>query len=252
MFQLEICAGSLVSAMNAQQGGAHRVELCDNLNEGGTTPSAGTIILAKKMLKIPVFVLIRPRPGDFLYSGAEIEIMKEDILFCKEQGAEGVVFGILNKDGNVDIERVGQLVSLARPMQVTFHRAFDVTADPFQAMEEIIMLGFERILTSGQSASAPEGTGLISDLIKAFENQIVILPGGGINENNVIELLEKTGAGEVHASLRSETGSAMSYRKKAVSMGKHNNDEYFRMETDLIRVQKLIEKLETCWKKLYE
>lgn len=252
MFLLEVCAGSLQSAINAQNGGAQRIELCDNLNEGGTTPSAGTIILTKKMLKIPVFVLIRPRPGDFLYSDQEFEIMKQDILFCKELRAEGVVLGILNKDGSVDIERVGQLVSLARPMQVTFHRAFDMTADPLQALEDISSLGIERILTSGQAMNADNGAGLISELIKISENKLVIMPGGGINEGNVIELLEKTGAREVHASLRTEVSSAMAFRKNSVSMEKHNNDEYSLMQTDAARVKRLVQKLVAYGNKLYE
>jgi copper homeostasis protein len=200
---LEVCAGSLTSALNAQAGGAHRIELCDNLDEGGTTPSPGVIIQAVRLLTIPVFVLIRPRPGDFIYSDAEFGAMKEDILFCKTHGAKGVVLGILKADGSVDTERTGELVELARPMKVTFHRAFDLTAEPFQALEDIISLGIERILTSGQASNAIDGADLIKQLNNRSNNRIIIMPGSGITEKNVTELIRITGAMEIHGSLRS-------------------------------------------------
>jgi copper homeostasis protein len=238
-FELEVCAGSLVSALKAQAGGAHRVELCDNLAEGGTTPSAGTIILAKKYLQIPVFVLIRPRSGDFLYNSLEFELMKEDISFCKEHRAEGVVLGILNPDGSVDIKRTAELVELARPMEVTFHRAFDMTADPFRALEDTISMGIERILTSGQAANAIEGAGLISKLIKQTAGRIIIMPGGEITEDNVRELIERTGACEVHASLRSHVKSGMQFQNASTLMGHTNNSEFTWAETNTDRVRKV-------------
>jgi copper homeostasis protein len=234
---LEVCAGSIISAINAQKGGASRIELCDNLAEGGTTPSPGAIILAKKHLHIPVFVLIRPRSGDFLYSDIEFEQMKEEIFFCKERRAEGVVLGILKADGTVDLDRMAELVEMARPMQVTFHRAFDLTRDPFRAMEDIINLGIERILTSGQAAIAIEGAGLISELINKARNRIIIMPGGGITEHNVAELVKKTGAREVHASLRSPVKSIMEFKSDSASMGKQERDEYEWLETDVSRVR---------------
>jgi len=240
---LEICAGSLTSALNAQTGGAHRIELCDNLTEGGTTPSPGTIRQVKKLLKIPVFVLVRPRPGDFLYSAEEIEAMKEDILFCKEQRAEGVVLGLLKTDGSVDIDRCSDLIQLARPMQVTFHRAFDMTRDPFEAMEDIIRLGCEKILTSGQAASAIEGSDLISSLIIKAGKRITVMPGGGISEYIVAELVRKTGAQEVHASLRSPVESKMNFRNDSATMGNKGSDEYSRFETDPDRVKKFLNNL---------
>lgn len=240
---LEVCSGSIISAMNAQEGGAQRIELCDNLNEGGTTPSAGTIILAKEKLTIPVFVLIRPRTGDFLYSEAEFEVMKQDIGFCKEHGARGVVMGILKEDGSVDLERMKVLVELARPMQVTFHRAFDMAADPFRAMEEIISLGIERILTSGQAPSAMAGSDIIKQLNYRANNRIIIMPGGGITENNVKELISGTGVGEVHASLRSTVKSSMMFRNETASMGKEGEQEYEWTETDIKRVRKVVLKL---------
>ncbi len=243
---MEVCSGSLVSALNAQAGGAHRVELCDNLSEGGTTPSAATIMLTKKKLSIPVFVLIRPRAGDFLYSDVEYEAMKEDIFFCKKQGVEGVVLGILKDNGHVDLARTSVLVELARPMQVTFHRAFDVTADPFQALEDIIGLGIERILTSGQAASALAGSSFIQQLNNRTRNRIIIMPGGGITEKNVKELLDKTGATEIHASLRSPVRSRMKFRNQNAFMGQSEQNNYEWMETDPARVDKVMSSLREC------
>lgn len=222
---LEVCCGSITSAINAQEGGAFRIELCDNLNEGGTTPSAGTIIMAKKMLCIPVFVLIRPRTGDFIYSDEEVEVMKNDILFCKEHGVEGVVLGILKADGSVDLERMKELVALARPLQVTFHRAFDMTSEPFKALEDIISLGIERILTSGLAENAIKGASLIQQLNHRAGNRIIIMPGGGVTEHNVNELIAKTGVKEVHGSLRSSVIGQM---------------ESEWLETDPERVMKVI------------
>jgi copper homeostasis protein len=240
---LEICSGSLTSAVNAQKGGAHRIELCDNLSEGGTTPSPGTIRMVKKLLDIPVFVLIRPRPGDFLYTAEEFESMKEDVLFCKGHRVEGVVLGILQADGQVDAERCAALIQLARPMQVTFHRAFDRARDPFDALEDIIHLGCERILTSGQAASAMEGSELIRELVSRAGPRISIMPGSGVSEDNVIKLVKKTGVREVHASLRSPSRSPMQFRNDNVSMGKPGADEYSRLETDSERVKIFLSRL---------
>ena len=240
---LEICAGSLHSALAAQAGGAHRIELCDNLEQGGTTPSPGVIKQAVRMLGIPVFVLIRPRPGDFLYSDVEFQAMKDDILFCKEQGAKGVVLGILQKDGAVDLKRTSALVKLARPMQVTFHRAFDVTPDPFRALEDAISLGIDRILTSGQAATAWNGASLIKELVQQANDRILIMPGNGIHEENAKELIVLTGAKEVHASLRSLVKSRMEFKGINVSMGSAQPDEFSWMETDPDRVKKMLEVL---------
>jgi copper homeostasis protein len=242
---LEVCAGSLQSALNAQAGGAHRIELCDNLNEGGTTPSPGIIRQAVKLLDIPVFVLIRPRPGDFLYSDEEFEAMRQDIMHCKEQGAKGIVVGILCADGTVDVERMTELVRLARPMQVTFHRAFDMVDDPWLALEEIISLSCDRILTSGQASTAIAGAGLISALVSMAAERILIMPGSGITENNALELIRMTGVKEIHASLRSPVPSAMKFRNDRTSMGSPGSDEFSRMETDPSRVRKILSLLES-------
>jgi len=240
---LEICAGSLNSALAAQAGGAHRIELCDNLAEGGTTPSPGIIRQAVKLLGIPVFVLVRPRSGDFLYSDEEFSAMKDDILFCKEAGVKGVVLGILNANGTVDLSRTAELVALARPMQITFHRAFDMVSDPFRALEDIISLGIERILTSGQQATAAEGAGLIKELINRAMGRIIIMPGSGINEVNVLTVLQETGAREIHASLRSPVASRMNFRGDQASMGAAASDEFTWSETDPEKVRKVIEKI---------
>jgi len=240
---LEVCAGSLQSALHAKAGCAHRIELCDNLSEGGTTPSPGTIRMVKKLLDIPVFVLIRPRPGDFLYSDEEFESMKEDVLFCKGHRVEGVVLGVLHANGTVDVERCAALIQLARPMQVTFHRAFDRTRDPFDALEDIIHLGCERILTSGQAASAMEGSDMIMELVSRAGPRISIMPGSGVSEDNVIGLVKKTGAREVHASLRSPFRSHMQFWNDQVSMGKPGADEYSRLETDSERVKIFLSRL---------
>ncbi len=242
-YLLEVCAGSLVSAFNARAGGAHRIELCDNLNEGGTTPSPGVISQAVKLLDIPVFVLVRPRPGDFLYSDEEFEAMKEDVLFCKGHGAKGVVLGVLNADGSVDIERTGELVALARPMKVTFHRAFDRVKDPFRAMEDIISLGIERILTSGQATSALAGAELIEQLNNKAINRIIIMPGSGINENNVSELITRTGTREVHASLRLPVKSRMQFRNLTATGGKTAHFETDWEETNIGRVKDVCKKM---------
>jgi copper homeostasis protein len=234
---LEICAGSIASALAAQEGGADRIELCDNLEQGGTTPSAGTIILVKKMLSIPVFVLIRPRTGDFLYSEEEFEVMKQDIVFCKEHRAEGVVLGVLNEDGTVDMKRTAELVDLAGPMQVTFHRAFDMTSDPFKAMEDIISLGIKRILTSGQAATALEGAQLIQQLNNRTNNSLSIMPGGGNTEDNVRRIIELTGAREIHASLRSKVDGKMIFRNNTTKMGSEEEGEYSWLQTDSGRVR---------------
>lgn len=244
-YLLEVCSGSLQSALNAQAGGAHRIELCDNLAEGGTTPSPGTIRQAIQRLDIPVFVLIRPRAGDFLYSDGEYAAMKEDILFCKEHGARGIVVGMLLADGSVDKYRMSELVILSRPMQVTFHRAFDMAKDPFQALEEIISLGCDRILTSGQAATAMAGAALINKLVQQAGDRIRIMPGSGINEHNVVELIHKTGAREIHASLRSPVSSAMEFRNDRTSMGSPGSDEFSRMETDPARVQTVLTYLDS-------
>jgi copper homeostasis protein len=210
-FKLEVIAFNIESCELAQQSGAHRIELCDNPGEGGTTPSIGMIKAAREKVDIELFPIIRPRGGDFLYSDDEFEIMKEDILQCKKIGCDGVVIGLLNADGNVYKIRTSQLVNLAYPMSVTFHRAFDRANDPFKAMEDIIECGCERILTSGQQPTASEGIELITSLIKQADERIIIMPGSGLRSDNIISIAQQSGAIEFHSSARTITNSKMSY-----------------------------------------
>lgn len=201
-FVLEICAGSIESALAAQRGGADRIELCDNMSVGGTSPSFGMISVCKKLIHIPVFPIIRPRGGNFVYSDEEYEAMKEDILCCKRLGCEGVVLGILNLDGSIDIERCAELVSIARPMQVSFHRAFDCSNNLQKGLEDIIGLGCERLLTSGGGLRAIDAVQQIKSLVLQSANRISIMPGSGITDDNILEILHETGAKEFHSTAK--------------------------------------------------
>jgi copper homeostasis protein len=237
---LEICAGSVTSCLAAQEGGAARVEFCDNLLEGGTTPSYGAIASARDKLRITLNVIIRPRGGDFLYSDVEFEVMERDILSCKELGVDGVVIGMLTADGDIDISRTRRLVELAAPMPVTFHRAFDVARDPLKALEDVIRAGCVRLLTSGQEASALEGRALISDLRKAAGERLVIMPGAGVRLNNIAQLVAETGCVEYHTSGRAPFPSGMNYRNERVKMGGTGQDEYAIVETSADLVKQIV------------
>lgn len=210
---LEVCVDSIESALAAQEGGAARVELCDNLLEDGTTPSAGMIEVARQYLRIGLHVMIRPRGGDFYYSDIEFEVMKKDILIAKQLGADGVVFGLLKPDHTVDLGRTRYLVQLARPLRVTFHRAFDLATDSFQALEDIISLGIERILTSGHAQTALAGLSLITRLVESAAGRAIIMPGSGITPQNARTILAASGADEIHA------GSAVSIKKEYPQAG---------------------------------
>ena len=201
---LEVPVFDIKGALIAQKAGAHRLELCSSLSEGGITPSHGMIKWAKENLEIPFFVMIRPRSGNFVYSKEEIEIMLEDIIFCREIGIQGVVFGILTNEGNVHVSQCLKLLSATGSMQTTFHRAFDRSADPFQALEDIINCGFNRILSSGLKNAAPEGAELLSNLVKKAGNQIIIMPGSGVDDTNIEKLHETVGAHEYHSSAKIE------------------------------------------------
>ncbi len=239
---LEVCANSVTSALAAQEGGAGRVELCENLYEGGTTPSHGEILLARKQLHIKLYVLIRPRGGDFLYSDLEFEVMAADVRYCAEAGCDGVVIGILNADGTIDKKRCTKLVQMAKPLGlgITFHRAFDMCADMDQALEDIIDIGCERILTSGGKSTAMEGAATIAGLIKKAGGRISIMPGSGININNVTDLVRFTGAVEVHSSARVRMQSKMNYKNDHILMGDSPGDEYVFEETDAGVVKSII------------
>lgn len=241
---LEICANSATSAIAAQEGGAARVELCENLAEGGTTPSYGQIILARKHLHIKLYVLIRPRRGDFLYTDLEFEVMQADIRTCIEAGCDGVVIGMLKADGSVDKERCTELVRLARQwgLGVTFHRAFDMCADQFQALEDIIEIGCERILTSGGKSTAMEGATVIAHLIEKAAGRIAIMPGSGITENNVADLVHFTGVTEVHSSARAKFEGGMQYKNDHILLTDGLSDEYSIDLTSVDRVKEILKR----------
>ncbi len=239
-YVLEVCAYSVEGAIAAQSGGANRVELCDNLPEGGITPSTGAIELARDQLSIDLNIMIRPRGGDFCYSTIEFETMAKDIKVAKSLGVNGVVLGILMPNGTVDNRRTRILVDLAKPMSVTFHRAFDMTRNPLSAMEKIIGSGADRILTSGQENSAPEGAGKIKKLVDLAGRRIIIMPGSGINEQNILDVVSETGANEFHMSAKKRIDGIMEYRKSGISMGEKEEDEYYRWITDSEQVRKVV------------
>lgn len=240
-FKLEICVDSIESAINAQSAGADRVELCDNLTEGGTTPSYGMIISARKNLSIGLHVIIRPRGGDFLYSAQEFEIMIKDIEICRQSGVDGVVIGLLNSDGTIDVKRTKYLVESAAPMAVTFHRAFDVCSDPEKGLEDIILTGASRILTSGQKNLVPEGAVLIRRLVNMAGDRIIIMPGSGIDESNIAEMARVTGAKEFHLTGRKVVESRMLFRREGIPMGGFPDiPEFSRKVADPEKIGKII------------
>ncbi len=197
---IEICVEGPDGALAAQEGGANRVELCSSLAEGGVTPSWGSIELVRALLSIDLAILIRPRSGDFLYSKAEFEAMKLDIRRAREAGAHGVVLGILRENGAIDIDRTAELIEAARPLSVTFHRGFDLCRDPREGLHDLIRLGADRVLTSGHAPSAAEGLALIREMVDEARDRISIMPGGGVNEENIRSIVDGTRAREVHLS----------------------------------------------------
>jgi len=236
---LEVCVDSVAGVLAAKQGGAQRVELCANLLEGGTTPSPGTLAAALARAEIDVFVLVRPRGGDFLYTDLECEVMARDIEAVKTAGAGGVVIGALDAAGQIDAERTGQLIAAARPLQVTFHRAFDMTRDPLEALEQLVELGVDRVLTSGQKDSAADSIELLAQLVQRAGDRIIVMPGGGIDEDNIGAVVGGTGAREVHFAARVRTPSRMEFRNPDCGMGSGEPlDEFEHWETDLERVRR--------------
>ncbi len=238
---LEVCAGDIDSVIAAAKGGADRVELCSALVEGGVTPSIGFIRQALKVKGVKVHVLIRPRGGDFLYTEEEVNLMVDDIKACREAGVHGVVIGALTSDGNIDMVACQKLVEAAgTDINITFHRAFDLCANPIAALDQIIALGCNRLLTSGQAASAAEGLTMLSELVKYADGRLTILAGGGVSAENAGKIIAESGTNEVHASARSTVGSKMTYRKAGVSMGAPDSDEYARKVTDYEIVRNIV------------
>jgi len=226
-YLIEIATSDFLTTKSAVEGGADRIELCANLAEGGTTPSYAHIKKCREAFDIALFPIIRPRGGDFLYTKDEFEIMKNDIKLCKELGCEGIVIGLLNMDGTIDMTRTSELIELAYPLDVTFHRAFDRCKDPFMALEELIEIGCQRILTSGQKPTVSEGVDLIAELNKKADDRIVIMPGSGVRKENIKMLAEKTGCIEFHSSLRGKAKSPMQFIHPAFA---NSEESYFNNE----------------------
>ena len=240
---LEICAGSVESAIAARDGGAQRIELCVALEVGGVTPSAGLIAEARKIEGLILNVIIRPRGGDFLYNEYEAACMEQDIHTCRQLGVDGVVIGALTAEGDIDTMLCKRLIAAADGMSVTFHRAFDMCRDPHKALEELISIGCDRVLTSGQAATAMAGVPLLKELVEQADGHIIIMPGCGVNSGNAAEILNSTGATEIHASARKSVGSGMLFRHSGVSMGNPDSDEYARKETDVNEVRAIIDSI---------
>lgn len=223
---VEVCANGVESCLAAQEGGADRVELCAGIPEGGTTPSYGEIMVARRVLTTTrLHVIIRPRGGDFLYSDLEVERMAADITVCRELGVDGVVFGCLRADGTIDVERNRYLMDCASGMSVTMHRAFDRTADPALALEQVIDLGFDRILTSGQQPQAIQGVDLLTKLNRQAAGRITLMAGSGVNEQNIRTIRDVTGLHEFHFSGRESRPSGMQYVNPNLYMGRPGANE---------------------------
>jgi len=238
-FELEICCYNFTSCLIAEQAGATRIELCADPGDGGVTPGYGTIRRVKERTRIPVYPIIRPRGGDFLYDDDEFAIMQKEVLVCKELGCEGVVIGMLNADGSVDKKRVAELVELAYPMGVTFHRAFDRAANPFEALATIIDTGCERILTSGQRPQATEAMPLLDELVRNAGEHIIVMPGSGVRASNIARLAGKTGAREFHSSARIAADSKMLFTPS------HMNESLQTVLADKAEIEQMLQALKT-------
>lgn len=234
---IEVCVDSVASAIAAERGGAQRIELCSDLLEGGLTPSLGLLRVVRSKLAIGVHLIIRPRPGDFCYSEPELEVMRRDIEAAKEEGANGVVFGLLTPDGHVDIERTRQLLEIARPLSVTFHRAFDVSADLFQALEDVCATSADRILTSGGEQECIRGADTIAQLVEAARDRLIIMAGGGIGIQNAPTILTRTGVREIHVGLATPVNGHVAHAR--LSLVKAQGLEYQRTEVREENVRQL-------------
>jgi copper homeostasis protein len=243
--QLEICIDSVESAIAAERGGADRVELCSDLLEGGITPSAGLIATVRRNIGIGIFVMIRPRGGDFCYTDGELAAMQEDIRQARDLGADGVVLGVLNEDATVDVARTAALVRLADSLPVTFHRAIDMTPDPVSALEAVVETGARRILTSGGAAKVTEGLEVAARMVAVAAGRLAVMPGSGINLETIAAVAAGTGAPEFHAALRTAVPSPVRYRKEGVLMGAIPDREYLRYTVHEDRVHALRIALET-------
>jgi len=234
---IEVCVDSMESALAAVAGGADRLEVCAALGEGGLTPSIGFVELLRQRVQVPLAVMVRPRGGDFCYSPDEFEVMRRDLVRLKAVGADLFVFGLLTPSGGVDVERTRELIAMARPLSVTFHRAFDMTRDPRAALEALIGLGCERVLTSGQEKSVLEGLDLLAELVAQAGDRILVVPGGGITERNLPRILRECDAREFHVSASTSRDSRMEFRNTRIPMGRTlAAPEYLQSVADAGRV----------------
>jgi copper homeostasis protein len=239
IMELEICVDSVESAIAAEEGGAQRIELCSALAEGGLTPSIGMIRAVRSRIGIAVNVIIRPRGGDFFYSQDEWQIMQDDIAYTAHAGADGIVLGLLTANGDVDVERTRNLVEIAQPMEVTFHRAIDMARDVEQSLEDVIRTGANRVLTSGTSQTAVQGAQRIASLVQAAGNRIGVMVCGNVRPANVEQIVLATGAREFHASLRAPVPSPVRHRNSTLNLGDPGRDEYERLVVSSADVRQL-------------
>ena len=236
--KLEIAVFSVEAALAAIEAGADRIEFCENPKEGGTTPSFGSLSALISLTSKPVFPIIRPRGGDFLYTKNEFNAMRSDVLMARKLDYPGIVIGLLNQDGSIDVERTKRLVDLANPMEVTFHRAFDRCKDPFKSLEDIIATGCKRILTSGQVPNAADAQPLLKKLVEQAGDRIIIMPGSGVRSNNIKEIIESTGAKEIHSSARKMLPTQMLYFKATMQ------EELLSTGVDADEIKKMLEQLQ--------
>jgi copper homeostasis protein len=237
---VEACVDAIDAAMEAEWGGADRIELCGELLQGGVTPSAGLIAAVWDRIDIPLFVLVRPRAGDFLYTDDELDVMRRDIEQMKALGVDGVALGVLTADGDVDVERMRELMALARPMSVTFHRAFDFARDQDAALDALLALGVERVLTSGGAATAAEGEARIAELVRRVGDRMIVMAGGSITAANVGEVVAASGVREVHVRGAARVESAMRHRGSAVSLSKVGASDYERSATRADEIRRVV------------
>lgn len=247
MIELEICVDSVESAVAAELGGARRVELCSALSEGGLTPSLGLIRAVRSRIDIGIQVMIRPRSGDFFYSDDEIAVMRDDIALAAQSGADGVVLGLLDANGDVDVERTRALVEFAHPMEVTFHRAIDMARDIESALEDVILTGSDRLLTSGAEQSAMLGRDRIRELVRASDGRIRVMVCGGVRAENVREILQATGALEYHAALRWPVPSPVKHQTRELHLGGPGVDDYARSVVRAEDVRELRDAIEAAF-----
>lgn len=238
---IEICTDGPEGCVAAEQGGADRIELCSALPLGGLTPGPGTLELARRATGLPIMAMARPRAGDFCYTAAELDVLAADIAAAGEAGMDGVVLGVLRPDGTVDAEAVARLVEVARPMQVVFHRALDVSRDPLEALDVLLDLGVDRVLSSGAMPSVPEGLETLAAMVARAGERLTVMPGGGVREHNIAEVLAATGAREVHVTAGVLGDSPMVHRRPDIPMASADPPgEYDRKPTTVERVAALV------------